>query len=392
MRFALTVVTAAFFLCGMSATLNDTLIPYLKDVLALSYTEIMCIQLCFYGAYFTVSPLAGAFVARVGYPKAIVTGLLLGGAGALAAYFAAALLYFPLVLGAIFTLGAGVAVLQVSANTYAFLLGPEESAPRRLMTTQAFTCAGMVLAPYLGGFFVGATALFPFERIYLCCSLLWIAIAVSAVGLPTRPTSVAPSPLHGFQELSSSPALRGCFIALACYVGAEVAVGSFLIKFLQDPNIAAMTIEQAARTSCYYWGGIMLGRFVGQWMLRYIDSKKLMTLHAAAGMLLVSLALALEGRAAMLAILALGLCNSIMFPCIFGEGLALAGEHKSQVAGVLCMAQIGGALFPVMQGLLADTLSLHVSFVVPLVCYTVIFTHALGSLRLSDSASSAPSM
>jgi len=397
--FALSALTSLFFMWGFITCLNDILIPHLKGVFSLSYTESMLIQFCFFGAYFVVSLPAGSLVKRIGYQKGIVCGLLIASLGCLLFYPAASLQTYPLFLGALFVLASGITVLQVSANPYVAALGKPETASSRLTLTQAFNALGTTIAPLFGAVLIlsaitvgtepaaqGPASADSVKLPYLLLSatLALGALFFSRLKLPQIDSHTQPITDASTEEARS--ALSYSHLALGAlgifvYVGAEVSIGSFLVSFLGQEHVAGLEEAEAAHYIAYYWGGAMIGRFVGAAVMQRVDAGKVLFCNAVAAALLVTTAILGSGPLAMWAILLVGLCNSIMFPTIFSLAIKGLAGSTSQGSSILCLAIVGGALIPLLQGVLADTIGLQMSFFIPVFCYFYIAYYGIkGSL------------
>ena len=383
-RIALFSLTTLFFMWGFITCLNDILIPYLKAMFNLNYTQAMLIQFCFFGSYFIVSLPAGALVSKIGYKSGIVVGLAIASVGCLLFYPAAQLAVYPLFLLALFVLAAGITVLQVSANPYVSALGPSATASSRLTMTQAFNALGTTVAPSFGAWliFKGAETLdtsdpssVQIPYLFLALTLVVLAGIFSYLKLPNLGKA------EHF-ELSPKQALRFRHLRLGAigifvYVGAEVAIGSFLVNFLSTPTIGGLTETTAAHYITYYWGGAMVGRFAGALIMQKIPANLVLGFNSVMAILLVAIAILSTGKVAMWAILAVGLFNSIMFPTIFSLAIDRLKDATSHGAGVLCLAIVGGAIVPLLQGVLADLVGLQVSFVLPIICYLFIVYYAI---------------
>ncbi|WDE06274.1 sugar MFS transporter [Thalassomonas viridans] len=398
--FALVSLTSLFFIWGFLTSLNDILIPHLKNVFSLSYTQAMLIQFCFFGAYFIVSLPAGRLVRLIGYQKGIVTGLIIAGVGCLAFYPAASLASYPVFLGALFIMASGITILQVSANPYVTALGSSETASGRLTMTQAFNSLGTTVAPLFGAVLILTAATTGLEQLseaqfkaqeaqavqtpylMLAFSLLLLAFVFSRLKLPV----IASHQQEAAQDKNrpgiwSHRHLMLGAVAIFVYVGAEVSIGSFLINFLGEDNIAGMEEAEAAALIAYYWGGAMVGRFIGAIIMQKVPAGKLLAVNALLATAMVAVAMTLTGNIAMYAILLVGLFNSIMFPTIFSLALTGLKHHTSQGSGILCLAIVGGAIVPLFQGMLADSIGIQLSFILPLLCYLYIGYYGLAGSK-----------
>lgn len=388
--FPLFALTSLFFMWGFITCLNDILIPYLKGAFELSYTQAMLVQFCFFGAYFVVSVPAGALVSKIGYKKGIVSGLIIAALGCLLFYPASSMNEYGVFLFALFVLASGITILQVAANPYVTVLGKPETASSRLTMTQAFNSLGTTVAPFFGAFLLfGATHdpdapaaagsdLVQLPYILLASALLVLAAIFSILKLP----DLGRNEVSNDSGLSKGNAwqhrhLRFGVIGIFLYVGAEVAIGSFLVSFLSQASIAGLNEAQASKVIAFYWGGAMVGRFVGALVMQKISAGKVLALNAVTVMLLVLCAIVFDGKFAMWSLLSVGLFNSIMFPTIFSLALNGLGKSTAQGSGFLCLAIVGGALVPLLQGFFADAIGLQPSFIIPMLCYVFIAYYGL---------------
>jgi MFS transporter, FHS family, L-fucose permease len=403
-RMALIVVTSLFFMWGFLTCLNDILIPHLKATFSLNYTQSMLVQFTFFGAYFLMSLPAGRLVARLGYKRSIVIGLGIAGLGALLFWPAAELRVYGLFLGALFVLATGITILQVSANPYMTLLGPARTASSRLNLAQAFNSLGTALAPLFGGVLILSGVVLGSDQLaamsaseqlayqtqqaqsvqgpYVGLALALFALA-AVVWLFRLPTIAS----HGDSVRAdvgvlAHPHVRLGVAAIFAYVGAEVAIGSFLVNYLSQPEIGAMTEQHATRYVAAYWTGAMIGRFAGSALLLRVDPGRLLALFAAIVVLLLGTTMATGGMLAVYSVVAIGLFNSIMFPTIFTLGVARLGPRTDEASSLLVMAIVGGALVPLAQGWLADRIGIQLAFVVPLACYLFIMYYGLHGSRV----------
>jgi len=389
-RFALTALTSLFFMWGFITCLNDILIPYLKLLFDLNYTQAMLIQFCFFSAYFVVSIPAGMLVSRIGYKSGIVTGLLIAGAGCLLFLPAAEMHVYAMFLFALFVLASGITILQVAANPYVSVMGKPETASSRLTMTQAFNSLGTTVAPFFGAWLIfgGMNAPEPVPGavtestvqvpyLILAASLILLAIIFAWLKLPAmgKKDPAAALPLGGkaWQQRHLVLGAIGIFV----YVGAEVGIGSFLAIYLSQPEIGGMTTAAASHYISWYFGGAMVGRFIGAAVMQKLNPGKVLAFNAVMAVLLLALTILSSGKLAMWSLLLVGLCNSIMFPTIFSLALQGLKQYTSQGSGILCLAIVGGAILPVLQGMLADQIGVQLAFVLPLVCYLYIAFYGL---------------
>ncbi len=400
---ALMVLTSLFFIWGFITCLNDIIIPHLKAVFELNYTQAMMIQFSFFTAYFVISLPSGWIVEKFGYKNGIIVGLVTAAIGCLLFYPAAGERSYTIFLVALFILASGITLLQVAANPYVAILGRPETASSRLTLTQAFNSLGTTVAPLFGAFLILSTAVKgPAELglmntadveayriaeaasvqspyLGLAAALVLIAVLIGMFRLPKVEAADGASAADGGrnQDHLHESAWKYRHLVLGAvgifvYVGGEVAIGSFLVNYISQPTIGGMSIADAGRYVSFYWGGAMVGRFVGSVVMRYVQPGKVLTVHALAVMALVITAIVTTGHVSMWAILAVGLFNSIMFPTIFTLAIEGLGKHTGQASGILCMAIVGGAIVPVIQGILADTFGIQLAFILPVICYAYI--------------------
>lgn len=397
----LTILTSLFFMWGFLTCLNDILIPHLQNVFELNYFQSMLVQFTFFLAYFLVSLPSGKLVEKVGYKKGIVIGLVTAGIGTLIFYPAAGLRSYPVFLLAFFILASGITLLQVAANPYVTILGKPETASSRLNLTQAFNSLGTTVAPYFGSLLILSTAVKTAEELskmspveaeaykaaeaaavqypYLgLAAVLFIIAAIFAIiKLPQIEASTVQSAdgNGNYDEIHDSAwgykhLILGA-IGIFVYVGAEVAIGSFLVKYFVTLDSSMLEME-AGKMVSFYWGGAMVGRFIGSAVQRKIKPGTVLGFNAIMASLLVLTSMMTNGKVAMWSILLVGLFNSIMFPTIFSLAIRGLGKHTGQASGILCMAIVGGAVIPVIQGLIADSIGIHHAFILPVICYLFI--------------------
>src|SRR3954468_18868086 len=401
---ALATVTTLFFMWGFLTCLNDILVPHLKAIFDLNYTQVMLIQFAFFGAYAIFSIPSAKVVDRIGYQRSMVAGLLTMGLGAFLFVPAALVASYPLFLGALIVLAAGITCLQVAANPYVSVLGKPETASSRLNLTQAFNSLGTFLAPFFGGLFIltqprkieeiralapdalqayrlheAATVKTPY--VGLGIALVLLAVAIASFKLP----KIEHAQHQPGQKVNDSiwrhPNLIFGAIAIFVYVGAEVSIGSFLVNYFAQPEIGGLTEKVAASFVAFYWGGAMIGRFIGSALLQKIKTGGLLALCAVCAAALVAISMLSAGHFAMYSIILVGFFNSIMFPSIFTLGVTELGPLTGDGSGIMIMAIVGGAIIPLAQGAIADRIGLHHAFFLPVVCYLYILFFALSGSK-----------
>jgi FHS family L-fucose permease-like MFS transporter len=383
--FALSVVTTVFFMWGFVTVLNDILVPHLKALFDLNYTQTMLIQFTFFSAYFLMATPSSRILAHIGYQMSIVLGLGVMGLGALMFVPAASLASYPVFLLALWVLASGITLLQVAANPYVAQLGPPDKGSSRLNLAQAFNSLGTTLAPYLGGLLIlsdhtgPAAALKSAEAdavklpyVGIAITLFVLAAAISRFRLPALPDIEEGHGISAGDSIWKHRHLVLGALGIFLYVGAEVSIGSFLVNYFSQPDIGGFTERAAAGYVSFYWGGAMIGRFIGSAVLRKAPPGKVLGGAALIASLLVWTTVATTGSVAMWSVIAVGMFNSVMFPTIFTLGIADLGPLTGKGSGLLIMAIVGGALLPVLQGVLADSIGIHTAFVMPALCYLYI--------------------
>ena len=403
-------VFTLFFIFGSITSLNDVLIPKLKSLFNLSYTEAMLVQSSFFLAYFIASIPAGVLISRIGYMRAALVGLLTMAAGCLLFIPATKVGLFAAFLGALFILATGVTVVQVVANPLISLLGPARTAHSRVTFGHAFNSLGTTIAPFLGAILIlgslnavdpsslSPAALKAFlaeEAEVISNTYAGIAAALFVVAFVVWlqrkqiPASSNPKPSNPLAALSLLKRPRFA-LGAAClffYVGAEVALGSLLTNFLMLDSTFGFDAERAGKHVAYYWGGAMVGRFIGAVLLRRFAPGLILAAAASIVIVLISVAANTTGATAGWAILAVGLFNSIMFPTIFALASEGLGTRAAEGSGLICCAIVGGAIIPPLTGFAADISTLAFSLIVPTACYAAIALYGLYTRRAEGSTS-----
>lgn len=402
-RRPLAMVTTLFFMWGFLTSLNDILVPHLKSIFDLNYAQAMLIQFAFFTSYFVFSLPSGKLIDAVGYKRAMVAGLFTMGLGAMLFIPAASVPSFPLFLSALIVLAAGMTILQVSANPYVAVLGPEKTAASRLNLAQAFNSLGTTIGPKLGGLLILSSAPLAMEVLrqlpaadlhayrieqassvkvpYLvfALALMALGVAIALFKLP-RIASVEQRAVH--DSIWRHRHLILGAVAIFVYVGGEVSIGSFLVNYFSQPDIGNISEKVAAGFVSFYWGGAMVGRFIGSALQQKIKPNKVLGVAAIMAGLLVCASMLTLGHAAMWTIIAVGLFNSVMFPTIFTLAIEGLGPLTGDGSGLLVAAIVGGAIIPELQGLVADRIGIHHAFFLPILCYMYIAFYAfVGSRR-----------
>jgi FHS family L-fucose permease-like MFS transporter len=395
------IATMLFFMWGFLTCLNDILIPHLKAIFDLNYGQALLVQFCFFMSYAIFALPAGKLVEWRGYKGTMVIGLLVMAAGAFLFLPASSAASFGLFLGALVILAAGITSLQVAANPYVANLGPPGTSSARLNLAQAFNSFGTFVAPFFGSVLIltttqvtpeamksfSAAALqqyrmeqassvrLPYVGIGLTLVLLAIAFAVLKMPTLDFTRDIRPGELAGAEQGDSiwkHPVLLAGALGIFVYVGAEVSIGSFLVNYFGLPGIAGFPEKTAAKYVSLYWGGAMVGRFIGSWLLTKVRTSTVLATAAVVACGLVTMSILTHGHTAMWAILAVGLFNSVMFPSIFTVGLSGLGPLTSKGSSLMVAAIVGGALIPLAEGHLADAIGVQHAFMIPAVCYIYI--------------------
>jgi MFS transporter, FHS family, L-fucose permease len=401
LRAAFIAVTTLFFAWGFITAMIDPLIPSVGAIFSLTKRESMLTQFAFFISYGIVSLPGASLVAKAGYSRSILIALTAMIAGCLFIPFATWLQRYDLVLVALFVIGSGITVLQLAANPLAAVLGTPERSHYRLTLSQSFNSLGTVISPYLGsmlllrgGVFAGngaaadaagrAASLRNIDTGFLAIAVMLVLLLVFIWRFSARLNSSAPPPAPAqtsvLHALGSRWALLGA-AAIFLYVGAEVAIGSSLTIFLHQPDMLDVPIDRAGQITAVYWLGAMIGRFAGSVLLTRVRATLLLTMAAAIAAILCFCVSQGAGTAAAVCALAVGLCNSIMFPTIFTLTLERSSASAAGTSGLLCMAIIGGAILPQLAGKVADASGFHTAFLVPMAAYIVISIFAMSAAK-----------
>lgn len=404
---ALALLASLFFMWGFITVINNTLLPHLRSVFNLNYTQTTLIESVWFIAYGVASMPSAFLIERVGYKKAIVIGLAIMAVGALGMVPAARIPSYEVTLIALFVIACGIALLQVAANPYVAVIGPPETSESRLTLVQAFNSMGTFFAPYFGGYLIlsrtvsGTTmegTAVSFEQrmadaeatqlpyILVAIVLVILAVVIARANLPTLGEDTRRANAEERKRLSlwSHRNLVFGVPAIFIYLIAEIGVANLFINFVSQPSIGNMTQATAANYLILLWGGMMVGRFAGAILMRRIPADKVLAAFAFAAFLVMLAAAALEGPLAMWALILVGLAHSIMFPTIFALGIKGLGPLTEEGSGLLITAIAGGALV-VVQGWLADRYGLQNSFYLTAACELYILWYALWGSRVTDA-------
>lgn len=403
----LSLLATLFFMWGFITVINNTLLPHLRSVFELDYTQTTLIESVWFIAYFVASIPSAKLIERVGYQRAIVIGLAVMAGGALLMVPAARLPSYPLVMVALFVVASGITLLQVAANPYVTVIGPPETGPARLNLVQAFNSLGTTLAPLFAGYLIlgrskGGTAaadvtltaaerysdaqsvILPYIIVAVLLVILAVVIARSklpAIGVASRRASREDR--KGLSLWKHRNLVWGV-PAIFIYLIAEIGVANLFINFVSQPQIADITHEQASRYLAILWGGMMIGRFLGSFLMRRFPADKVLAAFAVGAFVVMIVTTFAHGPLAMWALILVGLFHSIMFPTIFSLGIKGLGPLTEEGSGLLIMAIAGGALV-VVQGWLADRYGLQWSFLLTAACELYVLFYALWGSRPTNA-------
>ena len=396
---ALVVLTTLFFMMGFITCMNDILIPHLKEIFELTYVQAMLIQFCFFTAYAIMSIPMGHLVGKIGYKNGVIGGFLLTAVGCLLFYPAADSQSYPTFLGALFILASGVTLLQVAGNPYVTLLAKPGKESATLTLVQAFNSLGTTIAPIIGAHFILADAAQKASKAEQIASvqipylglaglLILLAVFVKMIRLPDARKIAVEESEHNHDGKTSVWQYKHLILGVVgifCYVGAEVSIGSFMVNILGF--LKGLSHAEGAKLLSYYWGGAMVGRFLGSAVMARVAPNRYLAFNASVATALLVIAIMVgKGNAdvAMWALIAIGFFNSIMFPTIFSLATKNLGKFTNSASGILCTAIVGGALIPVLQGKIADDFGMMISYVAPAVCYLYIVFFALKGYKADE--------
>jgi FHS family L-fucose permease-like MFS transporter len=404
--FVLSMLASLFFMWGFLSVMQDTLVPHLKSVFDLNHTQSLLVSSTWFITYFVMSLPCAFLLQRIGYKKCLVTGLVIMAAGCLLLLPAAEIASYPLFLFALFVTASGITLLQVAANPYVAVIGPPQTASSRLNLVQAMNTVGDTVAPMFGsllilGRTVGGTAaagtiLTPAQKLadarsvelpYLGIAALLIALAVifSFLKLPDLGSATKRLAAEERKKLSLWKHRNLVFAvpAIFMYLICEIGVGSLFVNFVSGPDIGNMTLAEAGKYQTLLWGGMAVGRFIGAWLMTFIEAETILAGAAAFACALLLTVVFTTGHTAMWALILVGLFHSIMFPTIFTLGIKGLGPLTEEGSGFLIMAIAGGAIADA-QGWIADHHGLQISFLLPAVCELYVLWYALWGSKVTN--------
>jgi FHS family L-fucose permease-like MFS transporter len=404
---ALTLLASLFFMWGFITVINNTLLPHLRSVFDLSYTQTTLIESVWFIAYFVASIPSAKLIERIGYQKSLVIGLLIMAAGALGMMLAASIPSYGITLVMLFVIASGITLLQVAANPYVAVVGKPETASSRLNLVQALNSAGTMLAPLFGAYLIlgrsksgtsaAGTVLTDAERLADAHSVI-LPYALVAVVLVILAVVIAKFPLPSMGSANSRLAKeqrKGLSLwnhrnlvfgipAIFIYLIAEIGVANLFVNFVSQPDIANLTHEQAGKYLTFLWGGMMVGRFAGSAIMQRFDAGKVLAFFSVGAFAVMVVTIFAHGPVAMWSLILVGLFHSIMFPTIFTLGIKGLGPLTEEGSGLLVMAIAGGALV-IVQGWLADNYGLQNSFILTAVCELYVLFYALWGSKTTNA-------
>jgi FHS family L-fucose permease-like MFS transporter len=396
---ALTLLASLFFMWGFITVINNTLLPHLRSVFDLNYTQTTLIESVWFIAYFVASIPSAKLIEKIGYQKSLVTGLLVMAAGALGMMLAASIPSYGVTLVMLFVIASGITLLQVAANPYVAVVGKPETASSRLNLVQAMNSAGTMLAPMFGAYLIlgrskGGTAaadvvLTPAERLadaqsvilpygLVAAVLVILALVIARFPLPAMGSAMqrlAKEDRAGHSLWKHRNLVFGV-PAIFIYLIAEIGVANLFVNFVSQPDIANLTHEKAGQYLTFLWGGMMVGRFLGSAIMQKVDAALVLAAFSVGAFVVMLVTVFSTGPAAMWSLILVGLFHSIMFPTIFTLGIKGLGPLTEEGSGLLIMAIAGGALV-VVQGWLADAYGLQASFLLTAACELYVLFYAL---------------
>ena len=391
----LILITSLFFLWAVGVNLNDILIPHLKGAFHLTDFQSSFVQVAFFGGYFLAAWPAGRFMERIGYQRGIVCGLLICAVGALLFIPAASIRTYSMFLLGLFIMACGQSFLEVSANPYVTFLGPPQTSEQRLNLAQSFNAVGSVVTPILGSVFilsrahggaaVSESAIVRVPYLIIAGIFVLMALILYSAKLPVIQEEKAVEESPRFSGVLAFPHLLKGVAAQFFYVGAQVGVASFVIRFAQHTHPGTLD-TQAANYLKLHLLGFMIGRFAGSGLMKKIQPAKMLAAFAVGSVVSVLFVIFSSGAAALAGIVALGFFHSIMFPTIFALSIRHLGSYTKRGSSLVVMAIIGGAVFPAIMGLISDASNIQRAFFVPLVCYLFVLYFAAYGYRVKQAA------
>ena len=387
---ALISLAVLYFMMGLITCLNDTLVPFFKSGFNLTFAQSSLVQFYFFLTYGVMSIPAGKIVERIGYKKGMVLGFSIAAMGALLFFPASILHQYILFLAALFIIAIGIVLLQVAANPYVTTLGPARTASSRFTLIQGVGSIGTTAAPLLGSYFIlshlkeshASSQAVGYPYVGIACLLTLIAIVVYNLKLPTIQMGKDVLITTNSQQTKSVFSFRNLNFgvwAIFVYVGAEVSIGTFLTNYIADT--LKIQVHEANNFVAFYWGGMLIGRLVGSFILQTVKPPLVLAACAAMSVLLIVVSINSNGYVAIWSMIAVGLCNAIMFATIFSLSVQGLKTYTTRASGLLSTAIVGGAIISFLMGLVKDKYSWPVAFLIPAVCYLYILFYGINGYR-----------
>ena len=389
---ALISLSVLYFMMGFITCLNDTLVPFFKKGFTLSYSQSSLVQVYFFVTYGIMSIPAGKIVGRIGYKNGMVIGFSVAALGAILFYPASVWHQYYLFLAALFILAIGIVLLQVAANTYITVLGPAKTASSRLTLIQGVGSVGTTIAPVFGAYFILSrlqASNAPSEAVrypYIAISALLVVIAIIVYRLALPVISIPPAMVTGGQKKKNIFSFRNLnlgVVGIFMYVGAEVSIGTFLTNYIAD--LLAIPVTDANTYVAFYWGSMLIGRLLGAYILQLVKPSLVLSCCAIAAVLLITISINSSGAVAVWTMIAVGLCNSVMFATIFSLAVSGVKEFTTRASGLLSTAIVGGAVISFGVGLLKDHYDWRLAFILPLLCYAYILFYGMNGFKSAYS-------
>jgi FHS family L-fucose permease-like MFS transporter len=391
----LILITSLFFLWAVGVNLNDILIPHLKGAFHLTDFQSSFVQVAFFGGYFLAAWPAGRLMEKIGYQRGIVCGLLICAVGAFLFIPAASIHLYAVFLFGLFIMACGQSFLEVSANPYVTFLGPPQTAEQRLNVAQSFNAVGAVVTPILGSAFILSRAhaapagseadVVRIPYLVIVGIFIVMALIIFSAKLPVIQEEKTEDESPHLSSIFAFPHLLKGVAAQFFYIGAQVGVASFVIRFVQHTHPGTLD-TQAANYLKLHLLGFMIGRFARSALMKKIQPAKMLAAFAVGCVVSVLLVIFSSGTAALAGIVLLGFFHSIMFPTIFALSIRHLGPYTKRGSSFVVMAIIGGAVFPAVMGLISDASNIQLAFFVPLVCYLFVLYFATRGYRVKHVA------
>lgn len=388
-RTALFSLAVLYFMMGFITCLNDSLVPFFKEGFSLSYTQSSLVQFYFFLTYGIMSIPAGKIVERIGFKKGMIMGFIIAASGAFLFYPSSTFHSYELFLASLFILATGIVVLQVSANPYITVLGPSSTASSRLTLIQGVGSLGTTVAPLFGAAVflssvkeaANSSSAVGVPYLGIGVLLLLIAFGLMAMKLPDLRPGKSGQHVYVQDGLSvfSFRNLNFGLMGIFAYVGAEVSIGTFLTNYISDK--VAIETDIASKYVAFYWGGMLIGRLIGAFVLKHIKPQVVLSFLSVFSVLLIVVSVFTTGMFSVWTMITVGLCNSVMFAIVFSLSIRGTSRFTTQASGLLSTAIAGGALVSFTQGVMKDNFSWPVSFALPIVCYLYLFFYGVNGYK-----------